>query len=285
MRTDLILTVFAAAVIIIILSSLSTFYQGIKPPKTLSDSTPADFGMKFESLKLETEDGLELDAWYVPAENKTNISVIILHGYPFDKGNVLGISAFLQEDFNLLFFDFRYLGRSQGKYTSLGYHERKDLEAAAEHLRSRGQEKIGAYGISMGAAVILLGAETGRIDAAVADSPYATLSNMLGHTYRVFGPLKHLFTASTSVLTKLILNININDISPADSVKKLDAPVLVIHSKKDSQVPVENAYQLKEANPDIELWILEGSGHISGMEISRDDYEKRIRKFFQENLR
>ena len=39
--------------------------------------------------------------------------MILLHGYPADKGNILPVLAFLHADFNLLLFDFRYLEKAK----------------------------------------------------------------------------------------------------------------------------------------------------------------------------
>ena len=279
-----LLVFVGAAAFVIFISAFSTFYQGIKPYKFVSNATPADFGLEFESLKLKTEDDLELDAWYVPASNRTDRSVIIMHGYPADKGNVLSTAVFLQERFNLLFFDFRYLGKSGGRYASLGYHEQKDLEAAVKYLRERDQERIALYGFSMGGVVALMGAESNGVDAVVADSPYASLSNMLHHSYRHFGPFRLLFTTTTGVLAKLILGIDVKDVSPVERVKGMDVPVLVIHGTDDDQIPVQNAHQLKAANGKIELWLLKGVNHNSGRVFSDNIYEERIGEFFQDGL-
>ena len=279
------LPVFAgAAAFVVFVSALSTFYQGVRPFKFVSNATPADFDVEFERSGLKTEDGLELDAWYVPARSRTDRSVIVMHGYPADKGNVLPATIFLQEMFNLLFFDFRYLGKSGGKYSSLGYHEQKDLAAAVKCLRALGQRRIGLYGFSMGGAVALMGAEENGVDAVVADSPYASLGNMLHHSYRYFGPFRLLFTATTAVLARLILNADIKDVSPVESAKRLDLPVLVIHGTDDDQIPVQNAHELKEANGKIDLWLLEGVNHNSGRAFSDNIYEEKIGKFFRDGL-
>ena len=122
----LLVTVLVITSVVIIAISLLTFISGIKPHKFISNITPSEFNLRYESVKLVTEDSIKLDAWYVPAANETKKTIIVLHGYPFDKGNVLPAVVFLHEKFNLLLLDFRYLGRSGGRYSSVGYHEQKD---------------------------------------------------------------------------------------------------------------------------------------------------------------
>ena len=71
------------------------------------------------------------------------------------RGNVFPMNTFLHDEFNLLLFDFRYPGRSGGSYASIGFHEKKDLEAAVKYLRNeRNQSEIGLFGFSMGSSSV-----------------------------------------------------------------------------------------------------------------------------------
>ena len=45
--------------------------------------------MEYENVTLKTSDGIELDAWYVPSHKDTNKPIVVLHGYPYDKGKRL----------------------------------------------------------------------------------------------------------------------------------------------------------------------------------------------------
>lgn len=275
----LVVAAFAAALAYPV---ISTFHESIKPAKTVSNETPADFGLEFESFKLATSDNLKLDAWHVPAAKKTNRSVIVLHGYPYDKGSVLKSSLFLQGDFNLLFLDFRYLGRSEGGYTSLGYHERKDVKAAVEYLSKRSQS-IGIYGRSMGGSAALMGADE-NVKAIFADSPYASVESLLRERYGSSGIMQPVSIAIMKALSRLLLGISISEISAEKSVRFLDVPILILHGTADEQVPVGNAHSLKAANPEIELWIIEGLNHNDERNFSGSGYEERVRSFFRKNL-
>ena len=72
--------------------------------------------MAYQDVSFRTADGLTLRGWHIPSVKTTGKNLILLHGYPADKGNILPALAFLHEDFNLLLFDFRYLGKSEGSY-------------------------------------------------------------------------------------------------------------------------------------------------------------------------
>lgn len=281
----LLLLALVAVAIMVLAVSLSTFYSAIRPQKFVSNTTPADFNLQYESVTLVTEDNLKLDAWFIPAANKTNKAVVVLHGYPFDKGNILPLATFLHNDFNLLLFDFRYLGRSDGSYTSVGFHEQKDLAAAVKFLRnSKNQTKIGALGFSLGGAVAIMGTKQNNLDVVVADSSYASLENMLTHTYKQFWIFKLPFLIITKVLSKVVLNVDIADVSPEKSIQHLNIPILIIHGSADDQIPVGNAYRLKNANQKVELWIVENAGHGVVNNAAGKEYERRVLKFFEGNL-
>jgi len=253
----LIYTVFI--VIFIVLISIYGLLISIFPRKYISQDKPSDLGLKYEEVTLTTSDNMKLKAWFIP-NNKTKNAIIICHGYPFDKGNVLGFAPFLHKNYNLLFFDFRAMGESQGKYTTIGYKETQDLKAAIKYLKTKNIKNIGAIGFSLGAATILM-AKSPDIKAIVADSSYANLDLMVNALYRQFFFLKYPFTFLTKILAKLTLKIDTKDISPEKAIKDLQTPILLIHGEKDSQIPVKNSHLLKKANPEAELWIVKNADH------------------------
>ena len=151
-------------------------YSSIKPEKTVSDVVPSEYGLEYENLALQTEDGISLDAWFVPSGEKTNRTIVVLHGYLFNKSS-FPMADFLHEGFNILRLGFRCLGRSGGSYTSRGFRGKKDVAAAVNCLRKRNQTAIGLFGFSMGGAVAIMAAKNRGIDPVAADSSFAGLSD------------------------------------------------------------------------------------------------------------
>ena len=159
--------------------SLWGFYTSIRPPKIISSLTPRDLKMNHEDVSFRTADGLLLRGWHIPSAKTTDKTVILLHGFPADKGNILPALAFLHGDFNLLLFDFRYLGQSEGSYSTAGAKEVEDLLAAVQFLKTRGVKEVGVWGFSMGGAVALMAIEKApEIKAVIAESSYANLAHM-----------------------------------------------------------------------------------------------------------
>lgn len=117
---------------------------------------------KFDKLSKSTEsiknDGLKLDAWYVPAEHKTNNTVIVIHGFRQDKSAMRQYGQLFHElGYNVLMPDNRGAGQSEGKFITFGYHDKFDVIAWANYLTDKNPEsQISLYGLSMGASTVMM---------------------------------------------------------------------------------------------------------------------------------
>lgn len=280
----------------IILLSLYGFWQAIHPPKYITNLTPKDLGWEFEEVRLITSDKVELAAWFVshsaeasagkPSSDKV---IILLHGYPADKANLLQWAEFLHHDYNLFFLDFRYFGQSQGNLTTIGFHEQKDLTSALDYLTQRGQTKIGVMGFSLGGAVGILTAEKDqRIKAIISDSAFANLDLMGYEFYRKLFVLKYPLTALTKLWARIILGVDPSQVSPEKAAENLKIPILLIHSKADQTIPFENALRLQKAlqnNPKAEFFFPESDTHGYLPPTVLGVYQEKVLEFFKRNLK
>jgi dipeptidyl aminopeptidase/acylaminoacyl peptidase len=267
----------------LLVASLWGFYSSIRPPKLISSLTPRDLKIGYEAVSFRTADGLTLRGWYIPAAQTGAKTVILLHGYPADKGNILPALAFLHEDFNLLLFDFRYLGQSEGSYSTAGAKEVEDLLAAIRFLKRRGGKEVGIWGFSMGAAVALMAIEKApEIKAVISESSYASLAQMAFELFRI-PLLKYPIAYLVGFWTKVFLGIDLREVSPARSVRNATIPILLIHSSADTVIPFSHARQLQKAlahNARAEFWFNERFAHGQ----LSSDYQTRVKNFFNKNL-
>jgi uncharacterized protein len=275
----IVLIVFSFLVII----SLFGFYSSIRPPKLVSSLTPRDLKMAYQDVSFRTADGLTLRGWLIPSVRTTGKNLILLHGYPADKGDILPALAFLHEDFNLLLFDFRYLGKSEGSYSTIGAKEVEDLLAAIQFLKARGVREVGVWGFSMGGAVALMAIEKApEIRAVIAESSYASLAQMALQLFRI-PLLNYPIAYLVGLWSKLFLGIDLKDVSPAERVRNTTVPILLIHSSADAVIPFSHAQSLREAlakNSSAEFWFHDGAAHGQ----LAADYQSRVRTFFHKNL-
>lgn len=275
---------FIIGIALLLLTTLQGLYISIKPSKIISDSNPSDYGLQYEAVQFKTDDSLALAGWFIPHEsNPESKTIILLHGYPADKGDILPVMKFLHHDYNLFLFDFRYLGESEGKYSTAGAKETKDLKAAIQYLKTRGINEVGIWGFSMGGAVALMTApEAPEIKAIISESSYAHLSWM---AYELYGVpiIRYPLGWLTGLWAKALMGSDIGKVSPADSAEEIKIPVLLIHSTRDRVIKFKNALEIQESlknNPKAEFWFQEGlaHGHLG------EDYQKRVLDFFGRNL-
>lgn len=275
--------IFTIIISFFLFTSLWGFYISVRPPKIHSPITPQDLELDYEDVSFVTNDNLTLRGWFLPSKTSFAKTIILLHGYPADKGNILPALSFLNKKYNLLLFDFRYLGQSEGKYSTAGAKEVEDLRAAIRFLKTRGIQEVGVWGFSMGGAVALMAAKnTPEIKAIISEASYAKLNLMAPELYRL-PALRYILGFLTELWARIFLGINVKEVSPSESVKNLTVPILIIHSKNDNVIPFAHALLLQDAlknNPRAEFWFEENLAHgqLGG------EYQKRIEEFFEKNL-
>lgn len=262
------------------------FWQATHPAKITTTVTPKDLGWQFEDVTLETEDNIKLSSWFVPSDDKkSDKAVILLHGYPADKGDLLDWAHFLKQNYHLLFLDFRYFGKSEGSHTFLGTNETKDVLSAINFLKEKQINNIGLMGFSFGGSIGLLTLpQTTDVKAVVADSPFANL-DLMGKVYYGNIPVWHQVLMGLSKLWgKLIYGIDTRDAAVDEKIKSTKTPILIIASPEDDVVSIENTNKLKDSlktNLNSRVEILDRSKHGS---LSGENYQKLIQDFFNKYL-
>ncbi len=279
------LVVFVLVFILVL--SFVNFLLSIFPPKFKTELNPDSYNMRYEDIQFTTADNMRLAGWLVIA-NKSKPTIVVGHGYPFDKANILSLAAFLHPHYNLFLFDFRSFGESQGKMTTVGYKEQEDVKAAVKYLTSRKDLKqtFGAIGFSLGAASIIM-AHPKELTAIVADSSYATIDKMIERSYWFLGPLKLPLVWLTQLYAKLFMGIDTADVQPMKSIKNVRAQVLLIHGASDWQISSENS-ELIYANSNknrTELWLVAGAGHGYSYAQDPEAYEQKVLAFFKRYLK
>lgn len=240
----------ALSAILLMIISFWGFYWAVNPIKIYSRITPSNYQLHYEPISLKTKDNVHIAAWYLPAKIKTNHAIIVLHGYPADKGDVLPSTLFLHEKFNLLYLDFRYFGQSGGRYSTIGKLEVLDLLSAVEYLhQTKNMTEIGVWGFSMGGAVAIMGAaQTKLIKSIVVISPYARL-DWIAEEYFKIPLLRYPLSKCISWWAYFVLGMDINEISPAKSIRHLSIPVFLVYSKTDNVIPYRHGDLIQQNMP------------------------------------
>lgn len=250
------------------------------------EGTPSDLGLPWESLSCRTRDGLRLAGWLVepPAPRGT---VALFHGLGCNRDQVLPrIGLLASQGFRCVAFDHRAHGDSEGRRTSIGYHEGRDVEAVLDLVKQRWpHEPRVVLGVSMGAAAVCFGAGRARdADAVILESMYHDLlSAFTTRVTSVFPPWYGWLTPGLIWVTERRLRVGIKDITPADHVGRLaPAPVLLITGGADAHASPDDARRLAErCRGPRELVLVPGAGHTDLMEVAGPGYADHVLGFLE----
>ena len=265
-----------------------------RPVRKALTSTPAEYGLNYENVTFNSAvDNIPLSGWLIGAPGGK--AVIMLHGKDqtrdSDEAFLEKASILNNHGYDVLMFDFRAHGLSEGERFAMGAWETRDVDGAVEFLKGRGYKTIGTYGVSMGAAISLLAApDNPDIKALMVDSPYADLPALLEKRLPGASGLPAFFNPGILFVGKLLYGIDFSNVKPAEALAKLgDRPVLHVQSRDgDDEVPLTEGYALQSAganNPNFTSWPAPGKGHVHSYTNNKEEYTKRMLGFFDGYLK
>lgn len=246
--------------------------------------TPWELELPQEEVSFRTADGITLRGWWLenPAARRT---IVALSGHNGARHHALGVGAALwRRGSNLLLFDNRGRGASEGEMTSLGYYEQFDARAAVEYALSRSLRPLGLHGFSMGGAVALIAAARDeRVGAVVADSPFASQRALIRYSIRLRTRLPAFPLAN---LTESFLPYDVGAVEPIREVADISPrATLLIHGTDDRITNPEDSRALyAAAGGPKELWMPDGVEHCGAYFTDREAYSRRVGEFFERHL-
>ena len=220
-------------------------------------------------------------------------TIVLCHGYFKSMAEPMDVGVALHEaGYNVFLFDFRACGRSGGRFTTIGYKETWDVEAAVRFVRERygRADGVGVLGISMGAAAALTAAaRREEIAALVADSAFAHLEGVMRKKIADFAPARWLvpFGWVSVLIGEIMAGGRMRRVRPVDSVGRIaPRPLLFVYGERDSYIPQEQPGELfRAAGEPKEMWIASGSDHAVARIDHPEEYMRRVLEFFDRHLR
>jgi len=194
--------------------------------------------------------------------------------------------------YNVLVFDFRGHGESDGQLTSLGDLERQDVLGAVHWIQDqhpRQANRILGLGVSTGAAALLSAAvdpsPQGQSINAVAVMEGFDDLHSLGRSVaqtRFLPPLSWIADRVGLALASAQVGTDLVHFAPAQIVKGLwPRPLLVVHGLNDDVIPFEHGERLFEAayEPKRRVWLTAEDYEHS---LSSKEALREVRQFFDE---
>ncbi len=233
-------------------------------PSAEIEATPQDWGLEYEDVNLTTVDGKQLHGWYIPHPDSNRV-VLIFHG---NAGNIShrgeSVRIFHRMGLNVFIIDYRGYGKSQGKAGESGLY--KDANAAWQYLtqdRNIDKDHIIIFGRSLGGAVATNLATEVQPAALILESTFSSVDEFA----------KLLFPIMSRVL---VSRYHFNTLT---KIKKINSPLLVLHSPADEMIPFYMGKDVFEAANQPKYFVTMKGDHNNGFMLSQPDYEQELKKF------
>jgi pimeloyl-ACP methyl ester carboxylesterase len=204
-------------------------------------------------------DGLLLKGWLFRGRGVRRGLIVHLHGVADNRRSGVGIAQrFVPKGYDVLTYDSRAHGESEGKDCTYGFYEKRDLSAALDAIHA---EEAILFGSSLGAAVALqAAADDPRIRGVIAQSAFSDLETIA----RERAP----FVATSAEITEAFAiaerngHFRIAEVSPRLAASRIRVPVLLIHGEKDRETSATHSRRIYDAlGGPRRLLLVPGRGH------------------------
>jgi pimeloyl-ACP methyl ester carboxylesterase len=285
-------------IIAIVIAAIAVLYGGASiygahaameiPRLPLEENvSPADLGLDYEDVSFSSrEDVVELKGWYLPADG--DYAVIIVHGgfqnRLDDEVNTLPLASDLvAEGYNVLLFDLRGRGESEGEGRALSNIER-DIGGAFDYVMSQGYplERIYIIGFCSGATSACIFASQNEVGALVLDGCFANVYNMVVNQAKLMGIPEFLvngFTPGVFLMCRLFYDFEL--INAEEVVADVSCPIFFIHEENDELISLAEMQLLFElaTNPANEFWEVPDAEHSQSYKTHPDEFIERVDGF------
>ena len=229
--------------------------------------------MPSEKIEFPGSDGGQLAGRLELPEGQPRAYALFAHCFTCTK-DVLAASRISQEltrfGIAVLRFDFTGLGGSAGDFANTNFSSNvEDLVAAADHLRSSRQAPTILIGHSLGGAAVLAAVEHIAETRAVATigAPAGTdhLLHLISESRQEIedkGEAEVCLAARPFTIRKQFLD-DVSSQPQAERIRRLGAPLLVMHSPSDETVGIENAREIFDVARHPKSFVaLDGADHL-----------------------
>ena len=247
----------------------------------------------FEDVTISSFDGTKLYGWWMASEAGAP-TVVVFHGVKKNRTDVLRAALALRHSgLNVLVFDGRAHGNSEGRYVTYGFYERRDAEAAIEWLvaeKKIDRNSVGLAGESMGAAIALqVAAANPWIRAVWADSPFASLRRVseefLRRVTHLPGAVLNPVIWTTMQVANYRGNFNVKAVDPLSLAASIKCPVFLVHGTADQLIATAHSQHIYDAlGGEKEIWFVEGARHARSVRFAKQAYSERLIGFFTRKL-
>jgi len=240
---------------------------------------------------ITANDGAVLRGWIAKPQHESDNAAILFHGVGDNRLGMIGYAKLLlAHGYTVLLPDARAHGISGGNLATYGLLERNDIHQWADFLTKEARVPcVFGLGESMGAAQELQSLETDpKFCAVVAESPFATFRetayDRMGQPFHT-GPWlgRTLFRPLVEfafLRARWKYGLDMKRIAPEDSIASSHIPVLLIHGKADSNIPVRHSRMIHTHVPQTVLWEVPNADHCGAVSVAPAQFEDEVLNWF-----
>jgi uncharacterized protein len=206
-------------------------------------SPPSEPTIPHEDVDFQG-DGLRLRGWRFDSRGERRGLLVYLHGFGDDRRGAVGIAQrFTPLGFEVIAYDSRAHGQSEGACCTYGVSERRDL---ARVLDREPAGPVVLLGGSLGGAVALeCAADDPRISLVVAIAAFSDLRSVV-EDRRPFFATRGQMESALEIAAR-DGGFRLEDASPVASAPRIRCPVLLVHGAEDCDTPPEHSKRIHAA--------------------------------------
>lgn len=183
-------------------------------------------------------EGVTLKGWRCNASGHRRGALVYLHGVADNRTSAVGvIERFRSRGFDVVAYDSRAHGESDGDVCTYGFFEKRDLSRVIDTLEPG---PVVLVGTSLGAAVAIQEAATDkRVRAVVAAETFSDLRTVAAERAPFFFPPTIIRRAFQ--LAEQQGHLEIDAVNPASAAVGITVPVLLVHGDADTETPMDHS--------------------------------------------
>jgi len=147
---------------------------------------PDEYGINYEEITIDTEDGLKLKGWLYKPRSASSKIIVMSHSGDGNMADLIELATnFVTLDYYVITYDYRGYGESSDFKINNNFYIyaqfEKDLNAVMDYVKKYHSRTrtVHMWGVGMGGGLSLaVAANRPEVTAVIADSPYATLEGI-----------------------------------------------------------------------------------------------------------
>ena len=247
--------------------------------------------LPYETFHITAFDGLRLTGRYYHVADGAPLD-ICFHGYRSNP--VIDFSGGCEISFhlghNVLMIEERAHCTSEGHVITFGILERRDLLSWVNFAVDRfGKDtKILLYGVSMGGATVLMGANlplSENVKAIIADCPYASPVDIIAEVGKGRGFPAPVTRLLATVGARVFGHFNLHEMDAVRAVRETKIPILIIHGEDDRIVPCTMSEKVWQSNPKmVTRYTIPAAAHGIAYLVDTPFYTEKVCEFLDKHL-